>query len=55
MPRDVLGSLLPEYVKGFVAHGADPNVKRPLGFVSVEWYGSAEPVNAVDGDTWVAT
>lgn len=41
--------------KGFVYHGADPNVARPAGYVSVEWVGSVTPVNAVDGDTWVDT
>lgn len=40
--------------KGFVNHGDDANVARP-DYVSVEWLGSVEPVNALDGDTWIDT
>jgi hypothetical protein len=39
--------------KGFVFHGADPDVARPTGFTSVEWMGSVPPANAVTYDTWV--
>lgn len=39
--------------KGFVAHGANANVARPAGYGSIEWIGSVEPANAVDGDTWI--
>jgi hypothetical protein len=41
--------------KGFVNHGATAGTARPTGFESVEWYGSVEPTNAVDGDTWFDT
>lgn len=41
--------------KGFVAHGADKTVARPSGFASIEWQGSVEPENAIDGDTWIET
>lgn len=41
--------------KGCVEHGADASVARPAGYGSVEWIGSVQPTNAVDGDTWVDT
>jgi len=41
------------YTKGFISHGSNPNLPRPVGFASVEWYGSVEPVNWIDGDTWI--
>lgn len=40
--------------KGFVAHGEDAAAARP-GYESVEWQGTAEPENAVNGDTWLKT
>lgn len=40
------------YGKGFVNHGAVAGTVRPTGFASVEWYGTVEPTNAIDGDTW---
>lgn len=42
-------------IKGVVNHGADSGVARPGGFASVEWIGSVEPTNGIDGDTWVNT
>lgn len=39
--------------KGFVKHGSDPNVARPKGYASIEWFGSVEPKNAINGDTWI--
>ena len=42
-------------VKGHIAHGATASTARPTGFTSVEWVGSVEPTNAVNGDTWVDT
>lgn len=39
--------------KGFVNHGATAGTARPAGFASIEWFGSVEPTNAVDGDTWI--
>lgn len=39
--------------KGYVNHGEDAGKARPSGFASIEWHGSAEPENAVDGDTWI--
>ena len=41
--------------KGYIEHGSDPNVARPDVYGSVEWHGSVEPLNAIDGDTWVET
>lgn len=41
--------------KGFVNHGATADTARPSGYGSVEWFGSVEPSNAVDGDSWVST
>jgi hypothetical protein len=41
--------------KGFVNHGAVASTPRPRGYVSIEWYGSVAPTNAVAGDTWVDT
>lgn len=41
--------------KGFVNHGSDGNTARPSGYGSIEWIGSVEPVNAIDGDTWIDT
>lgn len=42
-------------VKGHVEHGATAGTTRPTGFTSVEWVGSVEPTNAVNGDTWIDT
>jgi hypothetical protein len=39
--------------KGYVNHGATAGTARPSGYASVEWHGSVEPTNWVDGDTWV--
>lgn len=44
-----------DYIKGFINHGANASTARPDYFASVEWYGSVEPVNAIDGDTWIDT
>lgn len=41
--------------KGFVNHAAAAGTARPTGYASIEWYGSVEPTNAADGDTWVET
>lgn len=38
--------------KGYVEHGAVANTARPTGYASVEWYGTVEPDNWIDGDTW---
>lgn len=42
-------------VKGHIEHGATAGTTRPTGFTSVEWVGSVEPTNAVNGDTWIDT
>lgn len=42
-------------IKAVVNHGAVAGTARPTGFGSVEWIGSVEPTNAVDGDTWIDT
>lgn len=41
------------HMKGFVNHGSTAGVSRPAGYISIEWYGSVEPTNAIDGDTWI--
>lgn len=41
--------------KGYVNHGAVSGTARPTGYASIEWVGSIEPTNAIDGDTWVTT
>lgn len=41
--------------KGFVNHGAVAGTARPTGYASIEWFGSVEPTNAIDGDTWIDT
>lgn len=51
----VPATLLTANGKGFVSHGATAGTARPSGFASIEWYGSVEPTNAVNGDTWVDT
>lgn len=51
----VLASQLSTNGKGVVAHGSTAGTARPSGFASIEWQGSVEPTNAVDGDTWVDT
>jgi hypothetical protein len=38
--------------KGFVNHGAVAGTARPAGYASVEWFGTVEPTNAINGDTW---
>ncbi len=42
-------------VKGYVNHGTNANAARPGGFISVEWFGSISPNNAINGDTWINT
>lgn len=46
-------SLLAASGKGFKEHGEDEDAVRPEGFASVEWLGSVEPENAIDGDSWI--
>jgi hypothetical protein len=41
--------------KGCVVHDDDANVARPSGYVSVEWIGDVEPLNAANNDTWIDT
>lgn len=38
-----------------VLHGATADTARPLGAAVVQWIGSVEPTNAVDGDLWTNT
>ena len=40
---------------GFVNHGAIAGTARPTGYGSIEWVGSVEPTNAVNGDIWINT
>jgi len=42
-------------VKGHIEHGSTAATSRPSGFTSVEWVGSVEPTNALNGDTWINT
>ena len=42
-------------VKGHVFHDSTAGTARATGFTSVEWVGSVEPTNAVNGDTWIDT
>ena len=39
--------------KGYIHHGEAKGTDRPSGFASIEWHGSVEPENAIDGDTWI--
>lgn len=39
--------------KGFVNHGATASTARPVGFASVEWYGTVTPSNIATGDTFI--
>lgn len=41
--------------KGYVNHGSVAGTARPSGYASIEWVGSVEPTNALNGDTWVDT
>ncbi len=41
--------------KGYVTHGVTASTARPTSFASIEWYGSVQPTNAVEGDTWIDT
>ncbi len=41
--------------KGYVNHGATAGTARPSGYASIEWIGTVEPTNAINGDTWVNT
>ncbi len=34
---------------------SNASVARPVGWDSIEWTGSVEPVNAINGDTWINT
>jgi hypothetical protein len=38
--------------KGFIEHGSTAATARPTGYASVEWFGTIEPDNWIDGDTW---
>lgn len=39
--------------KGYVNHGSTASTARPSGYASIEWYGSVEPTNMANGDTWI--
>lgn len=41
--------------KGVVLHGTNASAARPTGYLSIEWIGSVEPLNATNNDTWVPT
>ncbi len=40
-------------VKGHINHGGTAATARPSGFTSVEWSGTIEPTNSINGDTWI--
>jgi hypothetical protein len=48
-----LRTLLAAYGKGKIHHGNNPDIVRGTDFASYEWEGTVEPLNAIDGDTWV--
>lgn len=45
----------PTALWGGVNHGAVASTERPSGFAFIQWVGSVEPTNIIDGDTWVVT
>lgn len=49
----VVSDALDDNGKGFVNHGSTAATARPSGFASVDWYGTVEPDNAVEGDQWI--
>lgn len=49
----VWAAVVPLAAKGFVNHGAVAGTARPAGYASVEWFGTVEPTNAINGDTWI--
>jgi hypothetical protein len=51
-PRGPAGPPLDTMV-GFVAHGDNPDVQRPLTYASVLWIGTQEPTNSIDNDIWL--
>lgn len=40
---------------GVVNHGAVASTPRPIGYLYIQWVGSVEPTNAINGDTWINT
>lgn len=53
--RSTLGAAASANAKGFVNHGTNASMARPIGYASIEWYGSVAPSNATAADTWVDT
>jgi hypothetical protein len=51
-PNPTLASSRLASMKGFVNHGSTAGTARPAGYGSVEWFGTVEPTNWIDGDTW---
>lgn len=47
-----LGSTLSASGMGVVEHGAVASTARPTGWHRVNWIGTVEPTNAVNGDVW---
>lgn len=41
--------------QGYVNHGATAGTARPTGYAAIEWIGSVQPTNMIDGDTWIDT
>lgn len=48
-------SAIADNTKGVIDHGAVASTVRPAEFFSVQWQGTVEPTNAINGDTWIDT
>lgn len=49
----IASSVISSNGKGYANHGATASTARPSGFASIEWFGSVEPTNMANGDTWI--
>lgn len=49
------GKAAASHALGVVVHGDNASAARPTGYAQVQWVGNAEPVNMVNGDTWMVT
>lgn len=45
----------PGLAVGFRTHGDVDNVPRPAGYARVLWFGSVEPLGALENDLWIVT
>lgn len=37
---------------GYVNHGTNANIARPIGYASILWVGTVQPNNWISGDIW---